>query len=59
MALENGNTSRKRMYKGNENYDEIDQAVLVRFKQMRAEDAVISDPMIMKKSKEFSKLFRI
>lgn len=57
MALENGNTSRKRIRRGN--YDEIDQAVSMWFKQMRAKDAVISGPMIMEKAKDFSKLLGI
>ena len=57
MTPENGNTSRKRIHK--ENYDEIDQAVSMWFKQMKATDANINGPMIIQKANEVSKLLKI
>lgn len=52
VALENGNTSRKRFRKGN--YEELDQAVAIWFRQMRAKNAIISSPMIMEEAKKFA-----
>jgi hypothetical protein len=52
IALENGNTARKRLRKGN--YDELDQAVSVWFHQMRAKNAVISGLMIQEEAKKFA-----
>uniref|UniRef100_A0A914X581 HTH CENPB-type domain-containing protein n=1 Tax=Plectus sambesii TaxID=2011161 RepID=A0A914X581_9BILA len=52
IALENGNTARKRLRKGN--YEELDQAVAVWFRQMRAENAIINGPMILEVAKQFA-----
>uniref|UniRef100_A0A914X6M0 HTH CENPB-type domain-containing protein n=1 Tax=Plectus sambesii TaxID=2011161 RepID=A0A914X6M0_9BILA len=52
IVIENGNTSRKRLRKGN--YDELDQAVNIWFRQMRAKDAIISGPMILEEAKKFA-----
>uniref|UniRef100_A0A914VX02 HTH CENPB-type domain-containing protein n=1 Tax=Plectus sambesii TaxID=2011161 RepID=A0A914VX02_9BILA len=52
IVLENGNTSRKRLRKGN--YEELDQAVNIWFWQMRAKDAIISGPMIQEEAKKFA-----
>uniref|UniRef100_A0A914XFN0 HTH CENPB-type domain-containing protein n=1 Tax=Plectus sambesii TaxID=2011161 RepID=A0A914XFN0_9BILA len=52
VALENGNTSRKRLRKGN--YEEVDEAVTVWFHQMRAKNAVISGLMIQEEAKKFA-----
>ena len=49
--------SRKKIRK--EKYNEIDQVFLVWFKQMRAKDSIISGPMTIEKTKNFSKLFVI
>ena len=40
IALENGNTSKKRLRKGN--YEELEQTVTIWFQQLRAKDAITS-----------------
>uniref|UniRef100_A0A914W2W7 HTH CENPB-type domain-containing protein n=1 Tax=Plectus sambesii TaxID=2011161 RepID=A0A914W2W7_9BILA len=52
IALKNGNTGRKRLRKGN--YDELDQAVAVWFRQLRAKNAIVSGLMIQEEAKKFA-----
>lgn len=57
MVLETGNTSRKRLRKGN--YKELDQAVAIWFQQMRLKNAIISGPMILEEAKKFAEKLEI
>jgi hypothetical protein len=57
IAIDNGNTSKKRQRAGN--YEQIDGAVAVWFRQMRSNNAVISGLIIMEKAKQFAVLLQI